>query len=150
VTRSLARRRRGTAEAVAADEAFVTAEWVVGVGLLLVPVILVLGVVSGWASLRDAAAAAAREAARIAAEAPAGGTGPATAADERILAGRGVDWASATVVVDVPPGAPRQGQVTATVTVPGRPVAIPLIGPVSAPTATASHTRLLDAYRSRP
>ena len=130
------------------EDGFVTAEWVLGVALLLIPVLLLLAVLAGWASLREAASAAAREAARTAAGAPADHAAAVDAA-EQVLADRGVDWAGATVDVTVPSADVREGEVTATVSVPGRPVGVPLIGELAPPTATASHTRLLDPWRSR-
>jgi hypothetical protein len=128
----------------------VPAEWALGVVVLVLPALLLAGALPAWAARRDAASAAAREAARVAAVAPEAGAAAATAAAHALLDGRGVAPGGRGVVVALPPGSPRDGAVTATVTLPAVHVDVPLLGVVAGPAVTARHTAPLDPYRSRP
>jgi hypothetical protein len=146
--------RRRSRSTVGHDRGFVATEWVIGVALLVLPFLLLSAVLPTWAAQREAAASAAREAARVAVQA---GDDPAAAAlgeaaGLAALAGRGVDGAVVRVLLParLPGGAPpREGVVEAVVTVPGRSVRLPGFGPVEGPTVEGRHARALDAYRSR-
>ncbi|WP_370324658.1 hypothetical protein [Euzebya sp.] len=140
----------------AAESGFVTAEWVIGLTVLVLPVLLLAAVLPSWTARHEAAAAAAREAARVAA-ATADGAAPGGAASQaaaEVLAARDVDPSTAAVEVDVPVGAdgrtPREGVVTAVVTLDGPTVTVPLLGEIAGPDVSGEHTRRLNPYRSRP
>ena len=55
-----------------ADDGFVTTEWMVGLALLVLPMLMVVAVLPSWTARHAAAAAAAREAARVAVQADTG------------------------------------------------------------------------------
>ncbi|MGI9016317.1 MAG: hypothetical protein ACR2HR_04295 [Euzebya sp.] len=133
---------------------FVTAEWVIGIAVLIVPVMLLMGVLPAWAARHEAAAAAAREVTRIIALAPED-PGVITAAEgsaAMILDDRGVDPGDMRMRVDVSQdGADdRDGVVRASVQISGISVSLPLLGQVDGPTLEATHSRRLNPYRSRP
>lgn len=137
-----------------ADAGFVATEWAVGIAVLVLPVLLLVAALPAWTARHEAAAAAAREAARVVVQA--GDVSHAveagTAAALAVLAGRGIDGAA--VVVVLPPRAadgtlPREGIVEATVTIPGSPLDLPGFGAVDTPAISGSHARSLDPYRSR-
>lgn len=135
------------------DGGFVTAEWMVGMALLVVPTLLVVAVLPGWASRHEAAAVAAREGARAAATAGDVPTARTAAAQAvvAVLEGRGIPPQDATVTIDLPPGPvlPRDGQVRVRVVLRTVPVALPAGGTVEGPSVTGDHTRGLDPHRGR-
>lgn len=132
------------------EAGFVVAEWAIGVVVLVVPVLLLLAVLPSWAAQREAAGAAAREAARIAAAWPEEGPAVAVEGARALLAGRGVDATDAQIAVTMPPGDQRAGTVTAAVRLAGRSTTVPLFGVVTGPAASAVHVHPLDPHRSRP
>lgn len=124
------------------ERGFATTELVLGVGLLLLPAVLLVTLLPGWSEVRLAAASSADAAATAAALAVATG-GPADdhaeAAARAVLDTHRVEGA---VVVDVAPS-----RVTVDVTVPLP--TIPLIGvTVGGLTTTARSVRLVDPYRA--
>ena len=135
------------------DRGFVTAEWMVGVALLVVPTLLVIAVLPSWAARHEAVAVAAREGARAAAAATDTATARVAAAQAalEVLDRRGLPTDEATVTVDLPPGPtlPRDGEVRVRVVLPTAPVALPGGGTVDGPSVTGDHTRALDPYRGR-
>ncbi|WP_341253813.1 hypothetical protein [Euzebya pacifica] len=145
---------RATAGAAASGEdGFVTAEWMVGMALLVVPTLLVVAVLPSWASRHEAAAVAAREGARAAATAVDVATAR-TAAEQAVVAvldGRGIPPDEASVTVHLPPGTslPRDGEVRVRVVLPTSPVTLPGGGTVEGPSVTGDHIRVLDPHRGR-
>lgn len=145
--------RRGATSAPQ-DDGFVAAEWAVGIAVLVLPVLLLVAALPAWTARHEAAAAAAREAARATVQAGDGAdaVGAGTAAAMALLAGRGVDAAEVDVVLPARAfggGLPRDGIVEVTVTIPGEPLELPGFGTVDTPAISGSHTRTLDPYRSR-
>lgn len=134
------------------DDGFVAAEWAVGMALLVLPLVVVVAVLPTWSGRHAAAAAAAREGARVAALADTGAAADqaARAAVAQVLADRGVDG-PVEVEVTVPgPGLlPREGVVEVHVALPTQPVPLPLVGDIPGPTVSAGHHRALDPLRSR-
>ncbi|WP_108666496.1 hypothetical protein [Euzebya rosea] len=135
------------------DRGFVTAEWMVGVALLVVPTLLVIAVLPSWAARHETVAVAAREGARAAAAATDAVTARAAAARAamEVLDRRGLPTDEATVTVDLPSGPtlPRDGQVRVRVVLPTAPVTLPGGGTVDGPSVTGEHARALDPYRGR-
>lgn len=135
------------------DGGFIATEWTMGIALLVVPVALLVGVLPSWAARHEAAAAAAREAARLVVLADDVARAERVAAEgaAAVLADRGMPVGEVSVVL--PPGAtgrlPRVGVVEVTVTVPGDPVALPGFGVLHLPAVGGSHARALDPFRSR-
>ena len=132
------------------DGGYVAAELALGVGLLLFPVALLVLTLPTWSERQATGRAIAREAARTVAisgrcdEAAARETGTTMAANLGLRDG------AVTVRLDCAPGArlPRDGGVTARVTVGMPAVDIPGIVAVGAWTWTAEHTEPVDKYRS--
>ena len=140
----------GMRRVVRRDGGFVSAEWAIGVVVLIVPVLLLVALLPSWAAQREAAGAAAREAARVAAASPAARAEAGVSAATSLLVGRGLDLSGVRITVDVPPADTRVGAVTSSVHIPGRAAQLPLFGPVTGPPATASHVVHLDPHRSLP
>ena len=134
------------------DDGFVTTEWMVGLALLVLPMLMVVAVLPSWTARHAAAAAAAREGARAAVQADTGTQAEAMArtAVAQVLADRGVEGPP-TVQVRVPTAGalPRDGIVRVTVSLPTPGVPIPGVGTVSGPTVSAGHDRALDPVRTR-
>ncbi|AXV09535.1 hypothetical protein DVS28_a4878 [Euzebya pacifica] len=125
----------------------------VGMALLVVPTLLVVALLPGWASRHEAAAVAAREGARAAATAVDVATAR-TAAEQAVVAvldGRGIPPDEATVTVHLPPGTslPRDGEVRVRVVLPTSPVTLPGGGTVEGPWVMGDHIRVLDPHRGR-
>lgn len=140
------------------DGGFVALEWVLALTVLLVPTLLVVLALPGWAMRHEAAGAAAREAARSAAVATTVGQARARAeaAAAGVLADRGLTEVAPRVELSVSPAPaeptavlPREGSVAVTVILPTRPVVLPVVGTVQGPSVHGRHTRLLDPLRSR-
>lgn len=135
---------------------FVVTEWVVGVVVVMVPVMLLMAVLPTWAARHEAAAAAAREATRTAVtlEDPGAARSAAVGAAHDVLRGRGIDPAGVRIEVGVPSASPgrllRDGVVRATVALPAESVTIPLLGVIRGPVVGAAHARPLNPHRSRP
>lgn len=138
------------------EEGFVTAEWMAGIAVLVLPILVIITVLPAWAARHEAAAAAAREGARVAATAATHAQAVAGAQQvvAAALAARGlpVDGIDVLVHADQDPDGSlaRQGSVTVTVRLPSPFLAVPMIGRVDGPVLTGSHTRHLDPLRSRP
>lgn len=152
-----------TAAGRVGDAGFVVAEWMVGVTLLILPTMLLVGVLPGWAARHAAAEVAAREATRAAATArtPAGAVAAAEVAAAQVLQQRGVVTigagpaaGAAEVTVGLPSSPagrdlPRDGVVRVVVAVTGPSLHVPIWGDLSPPTVTGTHERRLDDWRSR-
>ncbi len=126
---------------------FVATEFVAGVALLLVPVLMLVAALPTWVERRHAATVAAREAARAATE-----TFPADAARGRavaevVAANYGIDPDDVTVEVDS--ADVRGGQVVARVTVALPALAVPFGGGVGQWHLTTTYALRVDDYRSR-
>lgn len=133
-------RRRG-------EGGFVAAEWMLAVGLLLIPV-GVLGVsFPQWLERLSMAKVAAQEASRVVAVANDTDTGVARARTmvDEIARNHGVD--PSTVTVSFTGTTTRGGKVTASVSVVLPAVTLPVIGSVGSVTWSTSHSELVDQYR---
>ncbi len=127
---------------------FVATELVMAIGLLLLPVVLLVGSLPQWSERQHAAIVATREAAQIAAQDwPADGQVDAERAARDVMATYGIAQGDVRVVVSSPPG--RGGLVTATVTVRMPAVAVPLLARVGAWSWTTHASVRIDDYRSR-
>lgn len=135
------------------DGGFVAAEWLAGLALLVVPVLLVVVTVPAWVSAHAAAASAAREGARAAGQA-----GTAHQARRRaveavgaVLSSRGIEQPP-QIEVALPSTSSghlaREGVVAVEVRIPTDGI---VIGPINVqgPTVVGSHRRSLDPMRSR-
>lgn len=129
------------------ERGFVVAEWLLAVGLLLIPA-AVLGLsFPSWLERQSMARVAAQEASRavaVAANTDAG-VERANALVEEIARNHGVD--PATVTVSFAGTTTRGGTVTATVTVQMPAITLPGIGPVGSASWSTSHSELVDQYR---
>lgn len=138
----------------AGQEGFVTAEWSVGLAVLVLPVVLVVATLPSWAARHAAVSAAAREATRVAVQAHdvTSAEQAAHLAVQEILAGRDITGA-VTVEVDLPLGAapvlPRDGVVAVTVLLPTAPLDLPGLPSLPGPVVGSTHQRSLDPLRSR-
>lgn len=136
------------------DGGFIATEWVVGIAVLVLPMLLLVAVLPTWAARHEGAAAAAREGARAMVQV---GDSPSAAdvgvaAAQAVLAGRGIAGGQVSVVLPPrePEGTlPRDGVVEVTVSLPGVAVALPGFGEVQGPAVSGAHARALDRYRSR-
>jgi hypothetical protein len=127
---------------------FVATELVLAIGLLLLPVVLLVGSLPQWSERQHAAIVAAREAAQTAGqEWPADGQVDAERVAREVMATYGVPQRDVRVVVSPAPG--RGELVTAIVTVRMPALAVPLLARVGAWTWTARESVRIDDYRSR-
>ena len=129
------------------ERGFVVAEWLLALGLLLIPAgVLVLSFPS-WLERQSMARVAAQEASRAVAVADntEAGVERANALVEEIARNHGVD--PATVTVSFTGETTRGGTVTATITVQMPALTIPGIGPVGSASWSTSHSELVDQYR---
>jgi hypothetical protein len=130
------------------DGGFVAIEWVAAIALLLLPVVVVVATMPGWAERRHAATVAAREAARdLVDNWPNGDVAAAVLVATDVAADHGIDFAD--IEVRVPSvGEARGGEVVVEVE-----VTMPAIGvggmSVGSWRYTARATRRIDDYRSR-
>lgn len=142
------------------DRGAASLELALGVGLLVIPALLVVVSFGPWLEGRAFARAAAAEAARGAVLSPGDPAAAGSALVADMVAGRGIDPGSVTVSMcdgpSLPPGTGqgycvlvRGAMVTAVVS-----VVVPLIstpwGPVGGLTVSSSHAEPVDAYRSLP
>jgi hypothetical protein len=127
---------------------FVAVELVLAIGLLLFPVVLLVGSLPRWSERQHAAIVAAREAARAAGQDwPADGGVDAQRVAGEVLATYGIAPADAKVVVAPPPGRGALLRVTVTIRMPA--LAVPLLAAVGSWSWTASESVRIDDYRSR-
>jgi hypothetical protein len=127
---------------------FVATELVLAIGLLLLPIVLLVGSLPQWSERQHAAIVAAREAAQVAGqEWPADGQDDAERVARDVMATYGIGRADVKIVVSPAPG--RGGLVTATVTVRMPALAVPLLARVGSWTWTAREAVRIDDYRSR-
>jgi hypothetical protein len=130
------------------DGGFVAIEWVAAVALLLLPMIVVVATMPGWAERRHAATVAAREAARdLVDNWPNGDAAAAVLVATDVAADHGID--ASDIDVRVPSvGEARGDEVVVEVE-----VTMPAIGvsgmSVGSWHYTARATRRVDDYRSR-
>lgn len=128
---------------------FVATEFVIGVGLLLLPVAMLVLTLPSWSERQSAARAIAREVGRtVAVE---GWCDPSLAGAVRddMASNLGLDASDLDVVLDCAPGRlPRGGDLTVRVTVVMPAVSIPGITEVSGWHWTAVHRHPIDPYRS--
>ncbi len=136
-------RRRGRSQS-----GFIAVEWVAAVGLLLLPIVVLVATMPGWAERRNAATVAAREAARELVNSwPNGSVAAATLVAREVAADHGVD--ATDLEVRVPSlGVARGDEVEVDVE-----VTMPAIGvdgmSVGSWHYTARVTRRVDDFRSR-
>jgi hypothetical protein len=130
------------------DCGFVAVELVLAIGLLLFPVVLLVASLPQWSERQHAAIVAAREAARVAAQAwPADGAAAAERVAREVVATYGIAIGDVTITVSPPPD--RGDMMTATVTVRMPALAVPLLARVGAWSWTARESVRIDDYRSR-
>jgi hypothetical protein len=127
-------------------------ELVAGVALLVLPVALVVLALPEWSSRQALARLAARDAARAATLA--GWCDPAASARavDQLARAAGLPAGALRVVLDCADGAslPRDGSVTARVTVSMPAITVPMVGAVPGWSWTAVHREPVDPYGSRP
>ena len=129
-------------------EGFVATELVLAVGLLLFPVVMLVGALPQWSERQHAAIVAAREASRVAAQDwPADGQADAERTAREVVATYGISQNDVKIVVAPPPG--RGGMLTATVTVRMPALAVPLMARVGGWSWSAHESVRIDDYRSR-
>jgi hypothetical protein len=138
------RRRRGRGS----EHGFVAIEWVAAVAVLLLPIVVLVATMPGWAERRHAATVAAREAARdLADNWPNGDPAAAELVAQDVAADHGVDAADLAVHVHSI-GAQRGDDVEVEVE-----VTMPAIGVVGMSVGswhyTARVARRIDDFRSR-
>lgn len=127
---------------------FIAVEWVAAVGLLLLPIVVLVATMPGWAERRNAATVAAREAARELVDSwPNGSAEAATLVAREVAADHGI--AASDLEVRVPAiGVARGDEVEVDVE-----VTMPAIGvdgmSVGSWHYTARVTRRVDDFRSR-
>lgn len=127
---------------------FIAVEWVAAVGLLLLPIVVLVATMPGWAERRNAATVAAREAARELVNSwPNGSAAAATLVAQEVAADHGID--ATDLEVRVPSlGVARGDEVEVDVQ-----VTMPAIGvdgmSVGSWHYTARVTRRVDDFRSR-
>lgn len=132
-------------------------ELALGLGVLLLPAALLVASLPGWIEGQQAARLAARRAARTVAVGGPDAAQRAVAVATTVMANRGVVLEQVRITGDTggegtsgaPGRQPRQGAVTAAVTVRLPALTVPLAGPVAGLAWTATHTAPLDVYRSR-
>lgn len=129
------------------DHGFVATEFVAGVALLLVPVLMLVAALPTWVERRHAATVAAREAARAATETFPADAARGRAVAELVAANYGVDPDDVTVQIDS--ADVRGGQVVARVTVVMPALAVPFGGGVGEWHLTTTYALRVDDYRAR-
>ena len=135
-------RRRARGEA-----GFVAVEWVVAVGFLLFPTVLLVLSFPAWVERQGMARVAAQEAARalaLANDTESGAEAGRALADE-IARNHGVD--PATLALSYEGTTRRGGSVTATVAVDLPALTFPGLGSLGSVTWSTRHTELVDRYR---
>ncbi len=132
---------------VTGESGFVAVEWVVAVGLLLLPTVLLVLSFPAWVERQGMARVAAQEAARAMAvsnDAESGAEAGVGLAEE-IARNHGVD--PTTVGLSYEGTTRRGGSVTATVAVELPALTIPGLGSLGSVTWSARHTELVDRFR---
>jgi hypothetical protein len=133
---------------VHAAAGFVAVELVLAIGLLLFPVVMLVGSLPRWSERQHAAIVAAREAARAAGnDWPADGGVDARRVAAEVLASYGVAPHDAKVVVAPPPDRGALLRVTVTIRMPA--LTVPLVASVGSWSWTANESVRIDDYRSR-
>ena len=129
-------------------DGFVAIELVLAIGLLLFPVVMLVGTLPQWSERQHAAVVAAREATRAADRAwPADGSVEAERVAREVMTSYGI--AANDVKVSVSPPPDRGGLLTARVTVRMPAIEVPLIANATAWSWTTSESVRIDDYRSR-
>ncbi|MDQ1467434.1 MAG: hypothetical protein QOH10_1849 [Actinomycetota bacterium] len=127
---------------------FVAIELVLAIGLLLVPVVMLVGSLPRWSERQHAAIVAAREAARVAGQVwPADGEVEADRVAREVVATYGIPQADVTITVSPPPGRGQMLRATVTVRMPA--LAVPFLARVGSWSWTARESLRIDDYRSR-
>jgi len=131
---------------------FVATELAAGVALLVLPVALLVLSLPGWVERQSTARLAAREVARAATLAGVCDPGLAQAIAADIAASFGVPATDVRAALDCEAGAalPRDGALTARVTIRMPALEIPVLGGVAAWEWTVAHVEPVDPYGSRP
>ena len=144
-----ARRARRTVHGV---DGFVALELAAGVAVLVLPVVMLVASLPGWFDRQSTARQAAREAARALTLVGWCDKARAERVATRVATGANLSAPDIAVVVDCQAGdpLPRDGSVTARVTVAMPGVDVPVIGSVAGWTWTAAHVEPVDPYGSRP
>lgn len=140
-------RARGSGSLARSAAGSAPIELVAGVGLLVLPVVLLVLALPAWSEVTTMGRAAAREAARVAATTSEDGP-LADDAAARVAQDHGRPLAAPTEVTFS--RSPAGEAVTATVTVEVPALVVPLVGEWRPVTRRISHTEPLDRYRSRP
>jgi hypothetical protein len=132
------------------ERGFVALELVLGVGLLLIPVALLVMTIPTWSERQATARAIVREVARSTAVAGICDTGTADGLTDTMAANLGIDPAQVHVSLDCLSGQrlPRDGEVTAEVTVQMPAIQVPGITNVPGWRWAAQHREPVDPYRS--
>ena len=128
---------------------FVALEWVASIALLLLPVVVLVATLPGWAERRHAATVAAREAARVLErDWPNANPAEAELVARSIAGDHGIDERDVAVRV-VSAGESRGSLVQVDVRVRMPAVDVPGLARVAGWTYTATSTRRIEDYRSR-
>lgn len=134
------------------DAGFAAVEFVAGIALLVLPMVILIVSLPVWAETQSSARVVVREAARILAGADDDATGraAATAMAGRVADNLGVELISGPRFEGSVEGAPGQeSEVAAAVTVRLPLLALPLLADLTAVEWTVEHREPVDAYRSR-
>ena len=127
---------------------FVAIELWLAIGLLLVPVVMLVGSLPRWSERQHAAIVAAREAAWVAGQVwPADGEVEADRVAREVVATYGIPQADVTITVSPPPGRGQMLRATVTVRMPA--LTVPLLARVGSWSWTARESLRIDDYRSR-
>jgi hypothetical protein len=149
--RAWVRRRRPDGE-----RGSVAIEWVMGLGVLVLPIAMMVAVFPTWVERTSMARVAAQEAARVGAlaETVTDGMSAGAAMAYQVAANHDVRADDLAVTVVIPSDAhgdpQRDGVVSATVTVRIPVTAIPLIADTGGISWSVSHHERIDRYRSFP
>ena len=140
--------RRLVARARRDERGMVVAEFVVAVGFILFPVMVLVLSFPAWVERQSMARVAAQEAARIVALADDTDTGVAAAEElvAEIASNHGVD--PSAMSVSFAGSATRGSNVTATIDVELPALSFPLLGGVGSVSWSTSHTERVDDYRA--
>lgn len=143
------------------DDGFAVPEWLLGIGLIIMPVIVIVGSIAPWYQRANMASLIAQEAARtmVLADDWSGGEAAARALAAEIAANHGFeegDWCAnpapgcVSIVFDgTTPGVLQRGtEISVSVEVPIPGVVVPGIGEVAEFQWAQAHTERVDDYRS--
>ncbi len=127
---------------------FVAIEFVLAVGLLLFPVVMLVAALPTWVEREHAAAVAASEAATVAVRAyPADGRDAAVVAAAGAIADYGIDASDVDVTFDRDDNT-RGGTISARVTIRMPALVVPGVGTVGGFHTSVVRSRRIDDYRS--